>query len=409
MPAQVKPRMEKPLYQRLVSSAQTKIVMLIMDGLGGLPREAGGKTELESAKKPNLDDLAFRSSLGLTVPVAPGITPGSGPGHLALFGYDPIEHEIGRGAIEALGVDFELGPDDVAGRGNFCTMDSSGIVTDRRAGRISSEDSAKLVELLNSIKLEGIELFVRLVKEHRFAFVMKGPGLDPGLSDTDPLVNGVPALQVMPKTAKSKRIAELANRFISEAGRLLANKKPANMILVRGFDKLPKVPSFSELYGLDAAAIAVNGMYRGVAKMAGMTVLDVGGVTLEDEFRTLEKNWKDFDFFYLHVKKTDTMGEGGNFEGKVKAIEEVDSFIPRVMHLDPDVVIVGGDHSSPAIMKFHSWHPVPVLLFSKFVRPDGMREFGERACLRGSLGTFPATNLMPLALANAGRISKYGA
>jgi 2,3-bisphosphoglycerate-independent phosphoglycerate mutase len=401
--------METPLYQRLIAPAQTKIVMIIMDGLGGLPSEAGGKTELESATKPNLDALAFQSSLGLTIPVAPGITPGSGPGHLALFGYDPIHYEIGRGALEALGVDFEMGPDDVAARGNFCTVDAAGLITDRRAGRISSAESSRLVELLQTIKVEGVEYFVRLVKEHRFAFIMRGSGLGEDLTDTDPQATGVPPVPVKSRDSSSKKAAQFANRFVSEAGKLLANEKPANSILLRGFAKLPTLPSFAEIYGLHAAAIAVNGMYRGVAKMAGMEILDVGGDTIADEFSTLEKHWQEFDFFYLHIKKTDTAGESGNFDAKVKAIEEVDSYIPRVMKLNPDVVIVGGDHSSPAVMKFHSWHPVPTLLYSKNVRADDIREFGERACLHGGLGIFPAVNLMPLVLANAGRISKYGA
>ena len=401
--------MNTTLYKKLIASAQTKIVMIIMDGLGGLPQKPGGKTELESARKPNLDAIAARSALGLTIPVAPGITPGSGPGHLAIFGYDPIENEIGRGALEALGVDFELGPEDIAARGNFCAVDPGGLITDRRAGRISTAESSKLVTQLETIKADGVEFFVRIVKEHRFAFVMRGPGLGDELTDTDPQKIGVPDLPVKSKKPTSNKTARFANLFVNQARELLKDKHPANMILMRGFAKLPKVPSYQDMFGLHAAAIAVNGMYRGVAKMAGMEILDVGGATLADEFAALEKHWKAFDFFYLHVKKTDTAGENGDFQGKVKAIEEVDSFIPRVMALDPDVVIVGGDHSSPSLLKFHSWHPVPLLLFSKYVREDGIHEFGERSCLRGSLGVLPAMHIMPIALANAGRISKYGA
>lgn len=250
---------------------------------------------------------------------------------------------------------------------------------------------------------------MRIVKEHRFAFIMRGSGLGDKLTDTDPQKTGVPDLPVEFQKADSKKAARYANLFVAQARGLLKDKHPANMILLRGFAKLPKVPSYHEMFGLHAAAIAVNGMYRGVAKMAGMEVLDVGGVSIADEFATLEKNWKVFDFFYLHIKKTDTMGENGDFQGKVKAIEEVDSFIPRVMALHPDVVIVGGDHSSPSVLKFHSWHPVPLLLYSKYVREDGINTFGERVCLQGSLGILPAMNVMPIALANAGRINKYGA
>jgi 2,3-bisphosphoglycerate-independent phosphoglycerate mutase len=401
--------MNPNLMQNLIISNQTKIVMLIMDGLGGLPRLPGGRTELETARTPNLDVLAESASLGLTVPVGPGITPGSGPGHLAIFGYDPLQHEIGRGAMEALGVDFELGPDDLAARGNFCSLDTEGRITDRRAGRIATEINQELACLLETIKVEEVEVFIKPVKEHRFAFIMRSPGLNDALSETDPQRIGVPPLPVIALDSKSEKTARYVNQFISSAQKLLANKHPANMILLRGFAKLPILPTFQEKYGLKAAAIAINGMYRGVAKLVGMQVLDIAGSSLSDEFSALEKNWENFDFFYLHVKKIDTFGELGDFDGKVKAIEEVDAFIPRILALNPDVVVVGGDHSSPSVLKSHSWHSVPTLLYSSFVRADGLPEFGERACARGSLGIIPATHIMPIALANAQRLAKYGA
>jgi 2,3-bisphosphoglycerate-independent phosphoglycerate mutase len=350
--------MNPNLMQNLIISNQTKIVMLIMDGLGGLPRLPGGRTELETARTPNLDVLAESASLGLTVPVGPGITPGSGPGHLAIFGYDPLQHEIGRGAMEALGVDFELGPDDLAARGNFCSLDTEGRITDRRAGRIATEINQELACLLETIKVEEVEVFIKPVKEHRFAFIMRSPGLNDALSETDPQRIGVPPLPVIALDSKSEKTARYLNQFISSAQKLLANKHPANMILLRGFAKLPILPTFQEKYGLKAAAIAINGMYRGVAKLVGMQVLDIAGSSLSDEFSALEKNWENFDFFYLHVKKIDTFGELGDFDGKVKAIEEVDAFIPRILALNPDVVVVGGDHSSPSVLKSHSWHPV---------------------------------------------------
>lgn len=396
-------------FESMTVPAQTKIAMLILDGLGGLPREAGGKTELESARTPNLDALAARSALGLSLPLGPGMAVGSGPGHLALFGYDPLQYEIGRGALEALGVDFELGPDDVAARGNFCTIDEQGILTDRRAGRLPTEDSTRLLELLREIHIEGVELFLLPVKEHRFAFVMRGTGLSADLSETDPLKTGVAPLKVSALRPEADKAARLVNEFIRQANSLLAGKHPANMIMLRGFAKLPTVPSFAEKFKLHAACVAVNGMYRGVSRLAGMDVLKVGGITLADEFTTLEQRWTEYDFFYLHFKKTDTCGESGDFEGKVKAIEEFDAQLPRLLALQPDVVIVTGDHSSPAVLKSHSWHPVPLLIYSAYVRPDGLAEFGERACSRGSLGIMPAKHIMPLALANAGRVAKYGA
>ncbi len=401
--------MSSGFLQKLITPAETKIVMLIMDGLGGLPQEPGGKTELETARTPNLDALAAQSALGLTMPAGPGVTVGSGPGHLAIFGYDPIQYEIGRGALEALGVDFELGPDDVAARGNFCTVDAAGVLTDRRAGRLPTEESRELARLLQTIQLDEAEFFIETVKEHRFAFIMRGPGLEAALTDTDPQQVGVPPLPIRSLAPNAERTAALANRFIEQAGQLLASRRPANAIMLRGFARFPWMPQYADLFGLHAAAIAVNGMYRGVARLVGMTVLDLPGGAIVDEFATLERHWPDFDFFYLHIKQTDTAGESGDFMGKVRVIEEVDALIPRLLALRPDVVIVGGDHSSPAVLRSHSWHPVPVLLCARHVRADGIGEFGETACARGNLGVMPATHVMPLALANAGRIAKYGA
>jgi 2,3-bisphosphoglycerate-independent phosphoglycerate mutase len=404
--------MDLKFLQDLVMPAQTKIAMIIMDGLGGLPLEPGGKTELETARTPNLDLLAAQSVLGLTVPVGPGITPGSGPGHLGIFGYDPIQYEIGRGALEALGVDFDLGPNDVAARGNFCSVDAAGLLTDRRAGRVPTDVSKELARLLRTIRMDGVEFLVETVKEHRFAFVMRGSGLGDALTETDPHKTGVPPLPVRALKSDSEKAARLANQFVEQAHTLLAAytpRQPVNMILLRGFAKLPTIPTYQDLFGLRAAAIAVNGMYRGVARLVGMRVLPVDGDTLADEFTTLEKHWNDFDFFYLHVKQTDTAGEDGDFAGKVRVIEEVDALMPRLLALKPDVVVVGGDHSSPAVLKSHSWHPVPTLLYAKHVRADGLAEFGERACGRGSLGVVPAKDVMPIALANALRIAKFGA
>ncbi|HOM66684.1 MAG: cofactor-independent phosphoglycerate mutase [Chloroflexi bacterium ADurb.Bin120] len=399
----------KSFYQDLIRKNSTKIVLVILDGLGGLPRFPGGKTELEQAHTPNLDELAERSSLGLTVPLAPGVTVGSGPGHLAIFGYDPLENAIGRGALEALGVDFALRPDDIAARGNFCTLDKDGTILDRRAGRLASEKSARLVERLREIEIPGVEFFVELVKEHRFAFVMRKAGLGAKLSSSDPLITGVPPLAVRALDDDSKQAAELVNAFIARARQVLEDEQPANGIMLRGFALTPVIPSFKERFGVNAAAIAVNGMYRGVARLAGMQVLDVNGISLADEFTTLEAAWDAFDFFYLHFKKTDTCGEAGDFDGKVRAIEEFDLLLPRLLALNPDVVVIGGDHSSPAVMKSHSWHPVPLLLYAANCRSDGRREFGERACAAGSLGAIPAMQVMPLAMAHADRFEKFGA
>ncbi|MCX7838355.1 MAG: 2,3-bisphosphoglycerate-independent phosphoglycerate mutase [Anaerolineae bacterium] len=401
--------MDFDFLKDVVTPAQTKIVLLVMDGLGGLPLEPGGKTELETAHTPNLDALAARSALGLADPVAPGITPCSGPGHLGIFGYDPMRYEIGRGVLEALGIDFDLGPKDVAARGNFATVDAAGLLTDRRAGRIPTEVNRELVQVLRTIKIPGVQIFVETVKEHRFVFVMRGAGLGDALTETDPQRLGVPPLPVKALDAKSRKAAKLVNQFVAQARKLLADKHPANAILLRGFAKYPAIPSYEEVFGLRAAAIAVYPMYRGLAKLLGMTTLKVDGEAIADEFTTLEKHWNDFDFFYVHIKKTDSAGEDGDFARKVHVIEEVDAQMPRLLALNPDVVIVTADHSTPALLKSHSWHPVPVLLHSKFVRADGIAEFGERACARGSLGRLRAQELMPIALANAQRLTKFGA
>ena len=401
--------MNPDILTQLTIPAQTKIVLLVMDGLGGLPLGPGGLTELETARTPNLDALAARSILGLSQPAGPGVTVGSGPGHLALFGYDPFHYEIGRGALEALGVDFELGPDDLAARGNFCTLAEDGCISDRRAGRIPTEDARALAGLLRTIRAPGAEFFVEPVKEHRFAFVARAPGLGDALTDSDPLQTGAPPLPVRALADRSEMAAARGNDSITQANRLLAGRRPANGITLRGFNRFPPLPTFAERYRLRAASIAVNGMYRGVSKLAGMQVLPLAGPSIADEFAALEQSWPGYDFFYLHVKQTDTCGESGDFAGKVRVIEEVDALLPRLMALQPDVVIVGGDHSSPAVLRSHSWHPVPTLIYAPTARADGIAAFGERACARGSLGVLPATHILPIALAHAMRLAKYGA
>jgi len=400
--------------RKLVIPAESKIVFLVMDGIGGLSMREGGPTELEAAHCPNLDALAARSVCGFTIPVARGVTPGSGPGHLGLFGYDPCRYVIGRGVLEALGIGFDLGRQDVAGRGNFCSVDARGRVTDRRAGRISTEKCTELVTLLReSISLPGVEVFVEPVKEHRFVLVLRGDGLAGDLTESDPQRLGVRPLPIRSleeaqDPEASQRTADFVNHFIADAREMLADQRPANMVLLRGLDKRPELPSVGDAFGLRAAAIAAYPMYRGLAKLVGMTALP-SGHDLADEFSALEQAWPDYDFFYLHLKWTDSRGEDGDFDAKVAVIEDFDTHIPRLMALDPDVVVVTGDHSTPALLAAHSWHPVPTMLYSRYCRRDEAQEYSERACVRGALGTLPAVDLMPLALANALRLAKFGA
>jgi 2,3-bisphosphoglycerate-independent phosphoglycerate mutase len=380
-----------------------------MDGVGGLPMESGGQTALEAAHTPHLDQLAARSLCGLHVPVAPGITPGSGPAHLALFGYDPLRYHVGRGVLSALGIDFDLTTQDVAARGNFCTLAEDGTVADRRAGRIPTERNEELCQRLRQIELPGVELFVETVKEYRLLLVLRGDDLGGDVTDTDPQDVGEAPLQPQARSASSERTAELVAQFLDQAQEILADRHPANMVLLRGFSKQPDWPSMERAYGLRAAAIASYPMYRGVAKLVGMEALEAGK-RVAAEFDTLETHWDDFDFFFLHVKRIDSAGEDGDFERKASLIEEVDALLPRLLDLAPDVLLVTGDHSTPAKMKYHSWHPVPVLLWSAYCRPDGVQTFGERACMAGGLGNrAPAVDLIPLALANARRLEKFGA
>jgi 2,3-bisphosphoglycerate-independent phosphoglycerate mutase len=400
--------MDLDLARELAVTSDSKIVLYVIDGLGGLPHPDTGRSELEAADTPHLDRLAAEGICGLTVPVGPGITPGSGPGHLSLFGYDPFRYKVGRGVLEALGIDFDLEPNDVAARGNFCTVDEAGRITDRRAGRISTDTCTELCDLLREIKLPNLELFVEPVREHRFLLVLRASGLDDRLADTDPQRLEVEPLAAHALAPEAEGTASQVNHFIEEARRILADRHPANMLLLRGFSKHPSFPSFGDVFRLRAGAVAVYPMYRGLAKLVGMTVLQTGA-TLEDEMETLRGHWESFDFFFLHYKRTDAAGEDGDFEAKAAALEAADAVIPALLEMGPDVLMVGGDHSTPSTLASHSWHPVPFLLHSPWCRPDRTHGFSEVACAAGSLGTFPATEAMPLAMAHARRLTKYGA
>lgn len=387
---------------------KSKIVMLVGDGLGGLPMTPGGKTELETAKTPNLDALAAKGVQGLSIPVKPGIAPGSGPGHLGLFGYDPLKYQIGRGALEATGIGFQMQPGDVAVRCNFCTLDSAGNISDRRAGRIATEESAPLAISLRQIRIPGVEIFVEPVKEHRFVVVFRGAGLGGNVKDTDPQATGVPPLDPVAEDAESQRTADVAKEFLKQARQILKDQKKANFHTMRGFAARPDMPSYEEVYGLRAAAIAVYPMYKGLASLVGMDIVGQA-TTLDEQMQILKENWDKYDFFFIHFKYTDSTGEDGNFEEKVQRTEQLDACLPAITALKPDVLIVTGDHSTPAYLKAHSWHPVPTLLVSDCCRPDPHTSFGESQAITGGLGQFEAQYLMLLALSNAGRMGKFGA
>ncbi|HTY08136.1 MAG TPA: 2,3-bisphosphoglycerate-independent phosphoglycerate mutase [Candidatus Edwardsbacteria bacterium] len=398
------------ILRSLLVPNDKKIVLLVIDGLGGLPRDLDGKTELEVAAKPNIDKLAARSACGLAVPVAPGITPGSGPAHLALFGYDPVTYQIGRGVLEALGIGMDVGKKDVAVRGNFATMDKHGVITDRRAGRLSTERNMALCQKLQREipALDDVNVSIMHATEHRFVVVFRGDKLSEHLADTDPQREGAKALEPQVLFEEAERTASIVRKFVAKCNQALKDEHPANTVLLRGFSKLPYLPSFKDRYGLKAAAIAAYPMYRGLATCVGMTVLKTG-LTVEEQFATLQEHYHAHDFFYLHVKKTDTYGEDGNFNAKVQVINELDAALPMVQKLGPDVLVITADHSTPAMLKGHSWHPVPLLLSARTAQPGWTEEFTERNCAVGTLGRFPSTDLMPLLLAHAGKLAKFGA
>jgi 2,3-bisphosphoglycerate-independent phosphoglycerate mutase len=397
--------------RELSVKTDSKIVLLVVDGIGGLPVEGSdGKTELEAADTPNLDSLAARSDLGLSRPVAAGVSPGSGPGHLALFGYDPIRFLVGRGVLSALGVGFELGENDLAARINFATKDSSGRISDRRAGRISNEKAAPLVDLLNeNVNLDGVETFVIHEKEHLAVAIFRGEELSDALTDTDPQRTGLEPLPVKPTddSPATERSASLANAFVEQADEILADHHPANTVLLRGFGMHPKLPSFEEIYELEAAAIASYPMYKGLARLAGMELLEEGE-GIAGEFETLQQNWETSDFFFVHLKPTDAAGEDGDFGRKSEIIEDVDARLPAVLELGPDALAVTGDHATPAKLKSHSWHGVPFMLHSPYTLPTA-ESFGERACAGGTLGAFPAEEIMGLLMGHALKLNRYGA
>ncbi len=398
------------LMRDLQQKNTSKIVLLIMDGLGGIPLEPGGQSALEAAKTPNLDRLTREGTLGQVVPIRPGITPGSGPAHLALFGYGPLAYEVGRGVLEATGIGMEIGIEDVAARGNFCTLDSSGNISDRRAGRISSDKAIPLVQKLDEIELPGVSIDVRHVREYRFAVVMRGADLNPEIADTDPQATGVPPLSALADKTSSENAAEHFNHWIERAGEVLSNEKKANGLTLRGFSSDPQLPQFTEIYGLRSACIAVYPMYRGVSRLVGMDVIPFDGDSPEQEFETAVNHWDAYDFFFIHIKKTDSSGEDGDIQKKAEVIEGVDKALPALLNLNPDVLAVTGDHSTPAKLKTHSWHPVPFLLWAPdTIRMDSQDTFGERSCQLGGLGTFPATDIMPLLMAHAKRLRKFGA
>ncbi len=405
------------MLKDLLVKNNTKILMVVLDGLGGLPVK-DTKTELELANTPNLDRLAKRSALGMHIPVDYGITPGSGPGHLGIFGYNPLEYQIGRGILEALGLGLEVRDTDIAIRGNYATVervDGRLIVKDRRAGRIPTEENRRITKKLSEAirEVDGVRVFFASGMEHRVALLLRFPEALPEgsdrIRDTDPQKEGLEPIEPKGLNEASEKVAHVLRKLLEKIEEALADEPKANYMLLRGFSQKPKMESFEERFGLKACAIAVYPMYRGLASLVGMELIDFEGQSIQDQIMALKDVWQDYDFFFLHIKKTDSYGEDGNYEGKIRVIEEFDKHLPELLELKPDVFVITGDHSTPSVLRGHSWHPVPVLLHSPYVLGGTSERFTERECLKGELGIFPAEKLINLMLAHSLRLAKFGA
>jgi 2,3-bisphosphoglycerate-independent phosphoglycerate mutase len=399
--------MELDLIRRLSQPADTKVILCVLDGLGGMPGPRG-RTELEEARTTNLDKLVAEGCIGRTLPVGFGITPGSGPGHMALFGYDPLVYEIGRGALESTGVGFEIGPDDITARGNLCSLDAAGLITDRRAGRLPTEQTEAICAQLQTITLPGVQTFVQVVQDQRFILVLRAPGLSDQIAETDPQREGVPPIVCAATAPDGDHTAALVREWVTKATAMLAGQERANGVLLRGWSGRPNVPPFPELWKLRAAAVTVYPMYRGVARLVGMDVVD-GGHNLSEQIAAIRAHWDKYDFFFLHYKYTDSAGEDGDFQRKSDAIEAFDQAVPEILALGPDVLVVTGDHSTPSTMAAHSFHAVPILVWGQNVRRDHLSHFNEVAAREGELGQFPAKEVLPIAFGHAGRLAKFGA
>ncbi len=398
--------MYEEILPQLIVKNDTKLVLLVLDGLGGTTN-AEGVTELEVANTPNMDALAAAGSCGLHIPVGYGITPGSAPGHLGLFGYNPLKYNIRRGILEAFGLGLDVGPGDLAARGNFATL-KDGIITDRRAGRIPTELCKRLVAKLreNITAIEDITVDIAAGKDYRFAVVFRGPGLVPDVTDADPQVAGKPPVKAMPLSRAAEKTARIINEFVERATQILEDEYPANTVLLRGYSTLMDIKTSTEKYGMRAVGIASYPMYRGLARIVGMDTPPVGE-TIEEEFELARNLWDEYDFFFIHIKKTDSCGEDKDFEGKVRVIEEVDRKLPELLELSPDVITITGDHSTPAVYGGHSWHPVPLLIKGRYTFADDAKKFSERECAKGILGIIPAEAIILLMMADAGRLLKF--
>jgi len=394
-----------------MKKSKAKALLLICDGLGDRP-SIEGKTPLQAANTPYLDEISKEGINGLMDTISPGIVPGSDTAHLAILGYDPYKYYPGRGVFEALGADMELCEGDVAFRANFATVDDKMRIIDRRAGRKGSKD---LAEALNGLEIDHTKIKFTNTTEHRCALVLKGENLSKAVSDVDTHEAGSEVKKCVPleEGEKELKTANIVNEFVSQSYDILnehpVNKErrergelPANIILLRGAGSYGEVSAMKDRFGFGAACIAGASLYKGVAKYLGMVVVPVEGATgiadtnlnnkAEATLHALEKH----DFVFLHVKATDSMGHDGDFEGKKYMISRIDKeLVARIKDVDAYITVTA-DHSTPVSIKRHSSDPVPIVIKGEGVRKDGITKFDEVSAASGGLGRIRGVDLMPI-------------
>ncbi len=405
-----------------------RILLIIFDGLGDRPvKELGSKTPLEAAPKANLDWFANNGMNGLLDPIGPGIRPGSDTSHLALFGYDPLEVYTGRGPFEAAGVGIELQRGDVAFRCNFASVDENRVLTDRRAGRIK-DGTDKLAESLDGMKLGRVKVLFRAGTEHRAVLVLRGKGLSPKVTDTDPHEEGQKIPESKPLEPKAKATAKALNAFTRRAydilsehpvnkARVAKGEAPANMVVARGAGIAPDLPPISEKLGVKAAGIAGVALIKGMFRAVGMDVLEVKGATggldtdMVAKAEAALKALETYDLVVVNVKAADLCGHDGRSADKIKVIERIDQMMGHFKaNLPPDVIFAfTADHSTPVAVMDHSGDPVPVTIYGDGIRVDEVPHFDERSAAHGSLGRIRGRDLMPILLNQANRTEKFGA
>ncbi len=398
-----------------------KGILIVCDGLGDLREK--GKTPLQAAKTPNMDRLAEHGACGLMHTIGRGIIPGSDTAHLQLFGYSTEKYYTGRGTFEALGVGIELEEGDVAFRCNFATVDEKMKILDRRAGRISTSFAKKLEQDFQNIEIDGAKVIFKASVEHRGALVLRGKGLSHKVGDTDPhSLTRLLVSKPLEGTPEAKKTAKILNEFTKLSHEKLnsnplneGRELPANILLSRGPGIFSKAPPMEEKFGIRSACVAGGALYKGVAKFVGMDILKVKGATgakdtdLNSKADAVVSALNEYDFVFLHIKATDSFSHDGDFGGKKKFIEKIDSeVLPKLMETGANIMITG-DHTTPCRIGDHSSHPTPFLMNGELVRHDDIKKFDEFSCANGSLGHLFGKDVMNMMVSLMGKAHIYGA